>query len=209
MDEPAQKRAMAFFDGQNLFRHAKTAFGHIHPNYDPKSLFGAICTEKGWLGKGIRFYTGVPSAIEDPMWRGYWNNRLLQLSRAGVLVTSRELRYHDVASTSADGSKKVERVAHEKGIDVRLALDVVRLARQKQYDVAVVFSQDQDLSEVVAEVVEIAKEQSRWIKVVSAFPSGPQASSKRGINGADWFEIGRELYDANLDPRDYRPKKPV
>ena len=28
-------RAIAFFDGQNLFGHAKSAFGHSHPNYDP------------------------------------------------------------------------------------------------------------------------------------------------------------------------------
>ena len=28
-------RAVSFIDGQNLFRHAKDAFGHHHPNYDP------------------------------------------------------------------------------------------------------------------------------------------------------------------------------
>ena len=37
MNEPAIKRAVSFFDGQNLFRRAKAAFGHYHPNYDPKS----------------------------------------------------------------------------------------------------------------------------------------------------------------------------
>jgi hypothetical protein len=32
--EPADKYAMAFVDGQNLYQHAKAAFGHHHPNYD-------------------------------------------------------------------------------------------------------------------------------------------------------------------------------
>ena len=34
-------------------------------------------------------------------------------------------------------------------MDVRLAVDVVRMAREKLYDVALIFSQDQDLSEAV------------------------------------------------------------
>jgi uncharacterized LabA/DUF88 family protein len=92
----------------------------------------------------------------------------------------------------------------EKGIDVRLALDVVRLARQNQFDVAIVFSQDQDLAEVASEIKDIARSANRWIKIVSAFPHGPDATSTRGINGADWFPIDKELYDQCLDQRDYR-----
>jgi uncharacterized LabA/DUF88 family protein len=205
--EPENKRAVAFFDGQNLFRHAKAAFGHHHPNYDPKKLFAAICMEKGWSPLGVRFYTGVPGAKGDPMWQGYWSNRLLQMQRSGIMVTKRELRYHEVQSTQQDGSLKAEYVPHEKGIDVRLALDIVRLARQRQYDVGVVFSQDQDLAEVVAEVKDIAIEQKRWIKIVSAFPSGPNSTSPRGINGAEWFKMDQPFYDQCLDPKDYRPSK--
>jgi uncharacterized LabA/DUF88 family protein len=207
--EPIVKRAVAFFDGQNLFRHAKAAFGHIHPNYDPKKLFEAICAENGWRNQAVRFYTGIPGAKGDPMWQGYWSNRLLQMRRAGIMVTTRELRYHDIEVMQADGTPKIESVAHEKGIDVRLALDVVRLARQKQYDVGVIFSQDQDLAEVVSEVKEIAREQTRWLKVVSAYPNGPNATARRGIDGTDWYKIEQPLYDANLDQRDYRPKKPI
>ena len=128
------------------------------------------------------------------------------MTRAGILVTKRPLRYHTVSVSNLDGSTGQERVAHEKGIDVRLALDVVRLARQCQYDVAVIFSQDQDLAEVVKEVKDIAIEQKRWIKAVSAFPAGPDATATRGIDGADWVKLERPFYDSCLDPRDYRPK---
>src|SRR6185312_14044746 len=31
--EPAIKRAVAFIDGQNLFHHARQAFGYHYPNY--------------------------------------------------------------------------------------------------------------------------------------------------------------------------------
>lgn len=204
--EPVVKRAIAFFDGQNLYRHAKDAFGHHHPNYDPKKLFDAVCADKSWVNHGVRFYTGTPMRAHSPMWHGYWANRLLSMRRAGIIVESRPLRYraHDV--TLADGTVETKQVPQEKGIDLRLGLDVVRLARVRQLDVAVIFSQDQDLAEVVSEVKEIARDTNRWIKVVSAYPTGPTATAQRGINDAEWYPMDQAFYDACLDLRDYRPK---
>ncbi len=98
-------------------------------------------------------------------------------------------------------------VGAEKGIDVRLALDVIRLAHQNEYDVALLFCSDQDLSEVAEEIRLIARERRRWIKIASAYPSSP-AYRLRGINKTDWIPIDRATYDACLDPRDYRPKRP-
>ena len=83
---------------------------------------------------------------------------------------------------------------------------VLSLARKKQFEVALIFSQDQDLQEVVQEIWEIAKEQDRWIKVACAFPTGPNASSGRGIDKTHWCPMERDFYDQHLDPRDYRPK---
>jgi uncharacterized LabA/DUF88 family protein len=93
----------------------------------------------------------------------------------------------------------------EKGIDVRIALDVIRLAYRGSYDVAIVFSQDQDLSEVATEIKAIAQEQDRWIKVACAYPVARHIT-KRGINGTDWVQISKELYDPCIDSRDYRPR---
>lgn len=207
MKEPELKRAVAFFDGQNLYRHAKEAFGHHHPNYDPKKLFDAVCTANGWKNHGVRFYSGTPIASKDPFWHAYWSNRLLAMRRAGILVTPRPLRYHESEVELPDGTTQLVEIAHEKGIDVRLALDVVRLTRSNQLDVAVIFSQDQDLAEVAEEIREIARSQDRWVKIVSAFPSGPHATANRGIDKTDWFRMDQPFYDACLDPRDYRPKQ--
>ena len=98
-------------------------------------------------------------------------------------------------------------VGREKGIDVRLALDILLLGFRRDYDVAVVFIQDQDLSEVADEIRILAKSQNRWIKIVSAFPTSPTSKNRRGINGTDWVKIDRETYASCIDPRDYRPKK--
>lgn len=193
MEEPAVKRAVAFVDGQNLFRHAKEAFGHHHPNHDPNKLFDAVCGEYGWQNRGVRYYTGVPKADKDPFWHGYWTKRLRAMRNSGIHVTYRTLKY--------PGGRPVE-----KGIDVRIALDVIRMARQMHYDVGVIFSQDQDLAEVAREVRSIARSQERWIKLVSAFPSSPTTTSRRGVDRTDWLPIERHVYDACLDPRDYRPR---
>ena len=72
---------------------------------------------------------------------------------------------------------------------------------------ALVFSQDQDLSEVADEIRTIAKREQRWIKMASAFPISPTSRNRRGINGTDWIKMDRALYDSCIDPIDYRPKR--
>jgi hypothetical protein len=70
--EPAVKRVVSFFDGQNLFYAAKEAFGYPYPNYDPGALarkvsesrYGALC--------GTFFYTGIPDPTDDPFWNHFW-----------------------------------------------------------------------------------------------------------------------------------------
>ena len=89
---------------------------------------------------------------------------------------------------------------------MRIALDIVRFALDGLYDVALIFSQDQDLSEAVEDVKRISLLQDRWIQVASAFPVSPIVSKPRGINGTDWIKIERATYDACIDPNDYRPK---
>ncbi len=205
--EPDTKYAVSFIDGQNLYRHAKEAFGHHHPNYDPRKLADAVCAAHGWVNSSVRFYTGVPSVDRNKMWHGYWTRRLMTMKRSGIVVTSRTLRPRVEQIPLPDGSVLDHPVDREKGIDLRLGLDVVRMARNGGFDVAIMFSQDQDFAEVALEVRDIARKTGRWLKVVSAFPGGPNASSKWGINKTDWFPMDQEFYDACLDPRDYRPPR--
>ena len=44
--EPTKKRAVAFFDGQNLYHQAKATFGHKIPNYDQKNCLPPFAMKK-------------------------------------------------------------------------------------------------------------------------------------------------------------------
>ena len=114
-------------------------------------------------------------------------------------------RYHEEERKLPDGTTETVYVPREKGIDLRPALDVVRMARTNQFNAALIFSQDQDLAEIIAEVREIAKEANRSIEIACAFPVSRTATSKRGIDKTEWIRVEEDLYNANLDPRDYRP----
>ncbi len=206
--EPQVKRAVAFVDGQNLFYAAKLAFGYSYPNYDVSCLALTVCREQQWQLVQTRFYTGVPSSYDKPFWHHFWSAKLaLMGGRQGIHVFSRPLRYRNQTITLSDGSIQTVLVGQEKGIDVRIALDIVSLAREIQYEVAVIFSQDQDLTEAAEKVRLIASQQDRWIKLASVFPISPTSSNNRGINNTDWIKIDRKMYDSCLDPRDYRPKE--
>jgi hypothetical protein len=203
--EPPVKRAVAFFDGQNLFHAAKEAFGHTFPNYDPSALASAVCGSRGWQLTRTR----MPDPSDNAFWHHFWTAKLAQLGREGIVTFSRALRYQNEVIPLPDGTEMSRLVGHEKGIDVRIALDIVRLVLDGACDVALLFSQDQDLSEVADEVRLISRRQDRWIKVASAFPVSPTSRNRRGVNRTDWIAIDRALYDACLDARDYRPKPPT
>jgi uncharacterized LabA/DUF88 family protein len=207
LTQPAIKRAVAFVDGQNLYRSAKAAFGYHYPNYDVHALASVLCARQDWQLRQVRFYTGVPDAADNPFWNHFWNAKFAQMGRQGVHVFSRPLRYRNETVRLPEGREVTLLVGREKGVDVRLALDVVRLAHRQEYDVALIFSQDQDLSEVADEIRIIAQDQQRWLKAACAFPVSPVVPKPRGINHTDWIKIDRATYDSCLDARDYRPKR--
>lgn len=128
------------------------------------------------------------------------------MGRDNITVFSRTLRYRNQTVRLPNGNKHTFLVGAEKGVDVRLAIDVIRLAHRKAFDVALVLSQDQDLSEVADEIRVIGQEQNRWIKIASGFPASPAFKNTKGIYRTDWIKIDRTIYDACIDSRDYRPK---
>jgi len=202
--EPSSKKVIIFVDGQNLYHSVKEAFGYTFPNYDIKKLSETVCKQYLWDIEEIRFYTGVPDLQDDARWNNFWNRKLSSMGQKGITIFSRSLRYRNQTVRLPDGTAYTFLVGQEKGIDVRIAIDVIRFAHERKYDVALIFSQDQDLTEVVDEVRRIAVEQNRWIKVASAFPVSPTLRNSRGINKTDWIKIDRKTYDSCIDPNDYR-----
>jgi hypothetical protein len=199
--EPATKRAVAFIDGQNPFHAAREAFGYPYPNYDVAALARTVCRSSGWTSTQVRFYTGIPDQTDNPFWHRFWSAKMAVMGRQGVWVYARPLRYRNRTVRLPDGSTHTFRAGDEKGIDIRI--DVIRMAHQYELDVALVFSQDQDLSEVADEIRRMAREQDRWIKIASAFPLSPTSRNRRGVDRTDWIRIDRTTYDTCLDSRRY------
>src|SRR5665213_173546 len=187
--EPPIKRAVVFFGAENLCCMAKERFGYRWPNYDPHALADLVCKDNGWDLTQVRFYTGIPPDSTDPR-RQFWLNKLANIGRKGAFVYHRDTRH-----------------GQEKGIDIRLALDVVGGAIRSEYDVAVIFSQDGDFSEVADEIRWIAATQKKWMKIACVFPyNGPQGRNNRGIPKTDWVRLSKAQYDSCIDPIDYRPR---
>lgn len=203
--EPTTKRVVAFFDAQNLFHAAKYAFGSTFPDYDPMCLARDVCqTQPNWNLSEVRFYTGIHDPSVDTYWHNFWTKKLAIIGTRGAYIFTRRLKYRNQTIQLKDGTTTTTLVGNEKGVDVRIALDIVRLARENDYDVALVFSQDQDLSEVADEVKAISMRDDRWIAIASAYPSSPTYSNTRGINRTQWIKINRALYSSCIDPNDYR-----
>ena len=197
--EPDIKIVHAFFDCQNLFLSLKQLWPeHNRPDFDPVALAIAIVKKQdGWRLKAIHLYTGIHELDRNPQLHTFWSQKLARhkAQDSRVTVFTRPLRYSGVQDR--DDSGKTFMRAREKGIDVRIALDLVRGARLGEYDVALLFSQDQDFREVAEEIRAIAHDRKRWIKIASAFPT--DGRHRRGIDKTDWIPFSKDLYEGCLD----------
>jgi uncharacterized LabA/DUF88 family protein len=191
-------------DGQNLYHAARKAFKRSYPDFDIHALASCVCEAAGWTLVQTRFYTGLHSLQMNRFWHNFWVGKLAAMRHQGVEVYTRPVRYRMQSVRLPDGTEHTFQAGEEKGIDVRIALDVIRFALRREYDVAVIFSQDQDFADVALEIRAIAREQNRWIKVACAFPVGLGSHYRRGIERTDWIPIDLAVYESCLDPNDYR-----
>lgn len=190
-------RTVLFFDGQNLYHGAREAWRpqppigpsiYSWPSYDVQKLAEALVSRiSGRTIAQIRFYTGVPDLELDEFWHFFWSNKLRYLRSQGVYTYRGRIIYD-----------------REKGVDVSIAIDLIRLTYEKQYEVAVIVSQDWDFGPAVRLAKEIAKDQGRNLIFESCFPLGLGSKSNRGIPGTTWVPIDQATYDACHDHREYR-----
>jgi uncharacterized LabA/DUF88 family protein len=201
---PPLPQAIVYVDGQNLFHEAQRAFGYDFPNFDVLRLAQTVCQRQNWNLKETRFYTGIPGPGDDPFWNTFWQRKLRAMSQRGIVTFSRALRYRTEMVTLPDGTTHTFSYHQEKGIDVRIAIDMMCGAFTRAFDVAILFSLDQDLSEVVRDIRAMGQEQGRHVRVASAFPWAG-VSAPFPIGSTFGIPIDRATYDACIDPRDYRP----
>lgn len=209
--KPSPCRVHAFIDGQNLYHSVRRLFGYTFPNYGPLRLAQAVTvlTPDRQLTR-VHFYTGTPKLQQNRRWHLFWRAKIRAMKVAGVRVVTRALLYSPDLLPMEDGSTQTVQVGREKGIDLRLALDLLRLARHSEFDVALIFSQDSDLAEVVHEIRGLRQEMNRWLVVDCAYPHDPDSAEPAwGIAGARPVPFDKSLYDTCIDPANYFPPPPT
>lgn len=128
------KRKLVIFDGSNFFHRVKALCSDFHlTNFDHRKLAELICGDKDCLSveycigeikmggseKTKRLYDG-----QQKLFYNLGSQRIL--IKRGVML-------------------KTGNIYHEKGVDVRIAIDILRGALKNEYDICYVVSSDMDL----------------------------------------------------------------
>jgi uncharacterized LabA/DUF88 family protein len=187
--------AIVFIDYQNMYRGAREAFGwEDEPgyvgNFRPLALGRALVGSLGGTLAQVRAYTGVPHPEKDTRGHAIMQRRLAAWKADGpdlVEVLDRTLRYPP-------------REGREKGVDVQLAVDFVRLAIEGTYKRGFLVSCDTDLVPAVEFVADSYQDIEvfaiGWKAIDGAETAAPlDIPSKRltrRVMSNDFFERARD-----------------
>lgn len=143
--ERTEKRIIVFIDVGNVYQDLRRAFcvPPLRPTdgqFDPRKLAALLVTRgpeyEQWTLFETRTYLGKAAAARDPRTAAANDRQIAAWQAKGIVVRPRPLRY------PADWPASPPQ---QKGVDVELAVDVVRLAIDEAYDVGIVLSTDTDL----------------------------------------------------------------
>ena len=184
------QRVAVFLDYQNVYKGARRAFAHqgsphmfgqVHPARLALKLKGI--NSDGRKLSAIRVYRGMPSSRHDPKGFGACQRQIAEWqNRWNVAAITRPLNY------------RVPTDPKEKGIDVRIAIDLVMMAMRDEYDVGILFSADTDLVPALEAVVGIKGSGS--VEVAVWKPEGQSANRLRVQAHNIWCHL--------LGPKDYQ-----
>jgi len=146
------KRAFVFIDGNNFYFKLKELISKLNGRYSLLDFnfrkFAEWLIEPNKL-KEIHYYLGVVSRRKD-------DNKSEELY-ANQQKLFRKLQKQNIIITLGQLIRHPDKTYHEKGVDVRLAVEMIRFAREDKYDIAYLVSSDTDLVAAVEEVKSIGK----------------------------------------------------
>jgi uncharacterized LabA/DUF88 family protein len=143
------------------------------------------------LGR-VFIYRGQPDSRKDPRGNAACRRQVTAWETEGnaqVEVCTRPLHYR------ADG------VVTEKGIDVQLAIDCIRTALSKEYEMVAIFSGDSDLAPAAEFIFDQYQATNVRVNLV-AWHNGPQINLTGGRN-VYHHRLRQTDYTTVRDDRDY------
>jgi uncharacterized LabA/DUF88 family protein len=209
-------RVMVFVDGQNLYNASRRSFGHplCHPHLLAEHLAGPRTRNR----VACRFYTGRPNpniAHERRRVRNL-DRRLNEMSRVGVTVIKRPLRYHwdwghreQLPEPGPEVAPQTVTLTpwqrpQEKGIDLAIALDLIEFVLMDSLDVAIIVSLDRDLAEIPRALRNLRPLLNRSVRLEAAVPVPPDRTDPRTISGfAYTHQITEDVFELVRDDTDY------
>lgn len=167
-------RVVVFVDYQNVYRSARRVYHsdsdpHWFGQIDPQALGEYLAQDSPFDRElhQVRVYRGFPVSDRDPKAYGASRKQCTWWEQLpNVEVIRRPLQY----PIDWPDSKP-----NEKGIDVRLALDVVLMAQRNEYDVGILMSLDTDLKPALETVEEIRRAWGKPRAEVAAWSADAQS----------------------------------
>jgi len=146
------KKAFVFIDGSNFYFKLKELILKLDDKHSLLNFKFRKFSE--WLVKPnelteIRYYLG---AIKREK-----NNPKSELLYADQQRLIGKLQQQNINISSGQVIRHPDKTYHEKGVDVKIAVEMIRFARQNKYDIAYLLSSDTDLVPAVEEVQAIGK----------------------------------------------------
>ncbi len=197
-------RVALFVDGQNCYMGARRAYcgdaaparcGQVHPHLLGHHLRARSDVRRSLVG--VRIYRGMPSRTRDPKGYSAAQRQVAAWQRLPLVEAwTRPLSY------APDGT------AREKGVDTKLAVDMVLMAQRNEFDVAVLVSDDTDFMPALDAVVEIKQSIAACEVVTWAPPDGRRLPSPR-VRGEPvrLHTLCEHDYRTLEDPTDYARKR--
>jgi len=141
------KKAFVFIDGNNFYFKLKDLTAQIDGRFSLLDFdfkrFAKWLVEPNKLIE-VHYYLG---AI-----RRQKNNKKSEEMYADQQRLFRKLQQQDIIITLGQLIQHPDKTYHEKGVDVRLAVEMIRFARENKYDEAYLVSSDTDLVAAAEEV---------------------------------------------------------
>lgn len=158
------KKSFIFIDGNNLYHRIKSVADYLLRESGQK--YGTVDFDyKGFCNsfKGetdlqeIRYYVGQVKRLNNG------ENKDIQKSEQMYAAQQRLAGYLQKENIFIKYGKLLREpnpsgIYHEKGVDVQIAVEMIRFARQNKYDVVYLVSSDSDLIPAVKEVKSLQKE---------------------------------------------------